>query len=895
MERQRVRVNRRQPTEDLAADERLFILDEQRSALERLEPSERDRYLGFAWNAADFPGGPTGPNEDRADRMFAALTRLRPERRANQGETAAVRASEFDAAMQSRMRRALVAVPGEQGIRLHRDASASYVQMRTAASADGVTLTINNAYRAPAVAQANAARADNRLAVAAFSSHTLGLAIDLNMSHGGLRFAETSTRPFRNLVGMYASPVYKWMFLRGESHGWFPYRREPWHWEYNPPGLRERLRATPSEPASAAPTESDEQAVSAPIAAIRPPLAIKGSVGRGGRNAAADVLAVQQRLIELHLLEQSDAAAERPSGQTAEASLPRTIDAIERFQGSMGTAVDGKVDVTSPTRTDLDRAIPSPTAADFTAVAAARNSARVAVSRGLTLTGPVGSTASGNAPDDVRGVQRRLVDLGRLPATHRESPAASSGAVSQANLRATIQALRAVQSDARFWIARGAFTGAITPGVVAPGDGTAAFLDRVSAWRIAIGPHEISFHDHVASSATQSETGVMSVGTVSPSAIPVTEYQALGVSAGQTAAQAAAQAAALKFVSNHEGNFDAINTYDRALVSAGFIQFAGSRGLPPYLALLKARQPAKFRDLLQKFGIDVEFTVAGAAIGSARVIVLDPASSSIQRGAAAESAIRNDKTLTAALSVSGRDRDVQLAQIEAALRDYVRPALDAPVSWAANASARLGQLLRSKKGMAALFDRAIQEGLVAARRRFERLLQRLVRGASRSPSLAEMQRREGDVLSELERDLQAAADVAARVTRARAALQTMIAAAAAAGAAVAPILARPELAVARRAIADARSGLAGVVNVAPSRNVTVDATLAAMAATLSTEDARLALTPIPASLEALTSQLTTSRQALATVAGPVATSPMFLARVQRIRRSTLDSGLTEAV
>jgi len=92
MERQRVRVNRRPPAEDLAADERLFILDEQRSALERLEPSERDRYLGFAWNAADFPGGPTGPNEDRADRMFAALTRLRPERRANQGATAAVRA-----------------------------------------------------------------------------------------------------------------------------------------------------------------------------------------------------------------------------------------------------------------------------------------------------------------------------------------------------------------------------------------------------------------------------------------------------------------------------------------------------------------------------------------------------------------------------------------------------------------------------------------------------------------------------------------------------------------------------------------------------------------------------------------------------------------------------------
>src|SRR5687768_17139703 len=126
MERQRVRQIRRPPAEDLAADERQFILVERRSTLERLDPSERDRYLGFAWNAADFPGGPRGPNEARAEQMFSALARLRPERRVNQGDTAAVRASEFDEAMQTRLRRALIAVPGEQGMRLHRDASASY-------------------------------------------------------------------------------------------------------------------------------------------------------------------------------------------------------------------------------------------------------------------------------------------------------------------------------------------------------------------------------------------------------------------------------------------------------------------------------------------------------------------------------------------------------------------------------------------------------------------------------------------------------------------------------------------------------------------------------------------------------------------------------------------------
>src|SRR5207245_358328 len=148
-------------------------------------PAERDRYLGFAWAHGDYPGHAKdeapGPNEGRADQMFAALTLLRPERRANSGSTAVVREEEFDARMQDRVDAALASVPGERGQRLNRDASAAYVQMKTAAAADGVTLSINNSYRTAARARASAARADNRAAVAAFSSHPLGLAVDLNM------------------------------------------------------------------------------------------------------------------------------------------------------------------------------------------------------------------------------------------------------------------------------------------------------------------------------------------------------------------------------------------------------------------------------------------------------------------------------------------------------------------------------------------------------------------------------------------------------------------------------------------------------------------------------------------------------------------------------------------
>ena len=876
----------------LAAVERAFILDERRSALELLEPAERDRYLGFAWQRDDFPGKPTGANEARAEQMFSALTGLRPERRANSGDTAAVRSEEFDAAMQRRITAALTNVAGEAGQRLHRDAAASYVAMRTAAAGEGVTLSINNSYRPLSVAQANAAAAGNRAAVAAFSSHTLSLAVDLNMSHGTLRFTETTTRPFRNVVDMYKSPVHKWMFLRGETHGWFPYRREPWHWEYNPPGFRERLRQ-PATTDVARETVTVMEAITDPIAPPRSQLSITGTVGRGGRNSPADVRAVQDRLVELRAAAAADLAAERPSGTAAvgEAALARTIAAIEGFQRGMSIPSSGSVAPRDRTRTELDLASPQPTAAEFTAVGTELATIGQTVSRGLTITGPVGATA-GNAIADVRAVQQRLVDVGRLAATHRESPAATAtGSIPQSRLSATIAALRAFQADVNFFLGRRTISGAVTPGVLAPGDATAALLDRLSAYVMTSGTNRVSFRDHIASGVTVSDTGVMFRGTAAPSALPVRAYTDLGLQA--------AQAAALQFVSSAEGNFDAINTYDRAIVSAGFIQFAGGRGLPPYIALLKARQAAKFRDLLQKFGIDVEFTVTNGAITSPRLVVLDPSASQVLRATAAETAIRDDKRLTTALILSGRDRDVQIIQIEAAARGYVLPILDANIAPSTRGGrARLGDFIRSEKGMAALFDRAIQEGLDGGRRRFERVVQRLVRQSEprplptpppAPPTAVQLQSREGDVIAEVERDLQSAADVHTQLKTARTALEALLKAANAAGATVAALLARAEVANARRAVNAARVGLADVVNVSGSND---DAQITSIGNTLDAETRRLAFNPAPSSVADLKTAIGASRTALSGIMGPFSTAPMFLTRIQKIRRSTLDSALT---
>jgi peptidoglycan hydrolase-like protein with peptidoglycan-binding domain len=658
----------------------------------------------------------------------------------------------------------------------------------------------------------------------------------------------------------------------------------------NPPDLIDDVHDLP-------PLEHSTEAITDPITPPRRPLAISATVGRGGRNNAPDVKAVQDRLLELRALEPNDATTERPASAApvAETALTQTIEAIERFQRQLGIPVDGTVDVSSPTRLELDQAIGLPTAAELAAIATARNTIAQSISRGLTIKGPVGATTTGNMPDDVRAVQRRLVEIGKLSSSHIEAPpAAATAAVTQANLPATIRSLRAMQSDVEFWTAKGTITGSSTAGLVSPGDATAALLDRISVYSMTLGPHRVSFRDHIVSGNTRSDAGVMFVGTASPSTLPLADYRAVGLSP--------AQAAALKLVSAHEGSFDAINTYDRALVSAGFIQFAGSRGLPRYLALLKARHEATFRDLLHKFGIDVEFSVKGRAIDTARVVVLDPDGNRVLRATAAEAAIRDDKRLTTALIVSGRDRDVQLTQLEAAVRDYVLPILNATVSWGAGAArAALKDLCRSQKGMAALFDRCIQEGLGAARRRFERVIQRLVAAAPPAPTkratpppLTDLQRREGDILAEVERDLQAAADVANRLARARTLLSRLIRDTRTAGATPAGIVARPELTDVRQAVREARVAVPGIVNLTTPSGVTVEAALEAMKNSLAAEETRLAMTPMPESLDAVRAALVASRQALANVLGPVATAPMFLARIQRIRRSTLDASLGPA-
>lgn len=232
----------------LRALERRFIHDPTMSSLDLLPLPDRARYKTFLWHDDDYPGGPEGPNEDAVLQMDLALGRVRPERRANSTVTAVVVREEFDDAMWQAIQARRAEVPGQAPRQLDRDALSSFLVMREAARRDGVDLVILSSDRLPEVAAANAERAANPYAVARFSSHILGLAMDLQLSQDAVRVREVSTRPMSNIIAMRSSPVHKWMFLHGDAYGWYPYQHEPWHWEYNPPGFRGRFWAALGRP-----------------------------------------------------------------------------------------------------------------------------------------------------------------------------------------------------------------------------------------------------------------------------------------------------------------------------------------------------------------------------------------------------------------------------------------------------------------------------------------------------------------------------------------------------------------------------------------------------------------------------------------------------------------------
>jgi N-acetylmuramoyl-L-alanine amidase len=214
-----------------------WIFDLNQSAIAQIEnATQRQRFLALNWANAVYPGnrGESGPSLA----LFSALAALVPERRVPQ----LLRYFNVER---------LVRTVSESTQRLFPAAADSFTAMRTRArgthpsgSQSGFDLVILSGFRSEAEQARIAAGNPNPNAVARNrSAHTYGLAVDLRLSVPSLSVLETRTQPMTNLVAMYRSPVYKWMFLFAADFGWFPFRMEPWHWEYNPPGFENQFRA----------------------------------------------------------------------------------------------------------------------------------------------------------------------------------------------------------------------------------------------------------------------------------------------------------------------------------------------------------------------------------------------------------------------------------------------------------------------------------------------------------------------------------------------------------------------------------------------------------------------------------------------------------------------------
>ncbi|MEH0155876.1 LysM peptidoglycan-binding domain-containing protein [Limibacter armeniacum] len=290
--------------------------------------------------------------------------------------------------------------------------------------------------------------------------------------------------------------------------------------------------------------------------------------------------------------------------------------------------------------------------------------------------------------EDLEKVQLRLMQLGFLAEDHDENPyrlqQQTGGDIWGKNIPQTISAIRKLQDRYRlnWWVANTQRcemlgTNRFTAGVIDNGDITFKFLREFTEYELSF-PHPITgqtitinFNNFVRSGYNVYYHGVGFHGNSSAESVPLSTFLELGLDENL--------AMAMRYISQHEGNFDAINTYDKAIFSYGFIQFAGGgRGFGPLMARMKVREPELFKMYFQDLGIDVTYTTRNGDIHKGELQLVDIHASQGQfevSGEDAEKALRADPQLYGAFMRAAYHPAFIKCQIEQAIRAYVVPAL----------------------------------------------------------------------------------------------------------------------------------------------------------------------------------------------------------------------------
>jgi peptidoglycan endopeptidase LytF len=331
-----------------------------------------------------------------------------------------------------------------------------------------------------------------------------------------------------------------------------------------------------------------------------------------------------------------------------------------------------------------------------------------------------------NRPEDLSKIQQRLVQLGILPENHTETPEDiykinGRGAITSNLIPKTIEAIEQFQTKfkVRFWIEHSSRvamfkTSSFTQSVVMPDDITYRVLREYTQYKLTFThpqdglPITVKFYNFPQSSFTQYYQGVSYIGSSCPE-IPLSVFQRLGVNTEL--------AQALQYVSKNEGNFDALNTYDKAVFSYGFIQFAGNGGgFAQLLAHIKHKAPKLFQEFFQAYGIDVDYVVHQGAVRQSKVMLANPYDKGGKfwlEGLEAEMALREDKQLYGIFIRAGYHLPIITLQIDAAIRFYVVPALQILLNirllTGTASNIPITQLINSPLGLAILIDTVVNQ------------------------------------------------------------------------------------------------------------------------------------------------------------------------------------------
>jgi murein DD-endopeptidase MepM/ murein hydrolase activator NlpD len=159
----------------------------------------------------------------------------------------------------------------------------------------------------------------------------------------------------------------------------------------------------------------------------------------------------------------------------------------------------------------------------------------------------------------------------------------------------------------------------------------------------------------------------------------------------------------LAFISNNEGCFDAVNSYDKAIFSFGFIQFTATSGsLLQVMTRLKQRDQYAFYDCFGQYGIEIT---------NGRLTVLTP-EADYYEDLYAWQFIASSMPHTAMFVASGFRRSMVRAQVEIAIENYILPALsDRNLVNVGGALLPINGILRSQGGWALRIDQCVNRGL----------------------------------------------------------------------------------------------------------------------------------------------------------------------------------------